>query len=109
MENEKEGDIRVPLVFTVFFLCVTTGGIFLLLYVFAPSVSQPWYPAAALVLIGAPWIFWLLTYVYTIIKRCCAASRRPPDAGAVDHQISRRPSTANGSSREPEMPLTSSV
>ncbi|KAL1562016.1 hypothetical protein AAHA92_04642 [Salvia divinorum] len=107
MENDKEGDVRVPLVFAVFFLCVTTGGVFLVIYVFVPSLSKPWHPSAALFLIGAPWIFWLLTFLYTLMKNCCcAAARHPAAAAAVDHQISRRPSTTSGSS---EIPLTNSV
>ncbi|PIN10360.1 hypothetical protein CDL12_17050 [Handroanthus impetiginosus] len=126
MEDDKEGDIRVPLIFSLFCLCVVTGGIFLVVYVFIPSLSEPWYPIAALVLIASPWIFWLLTYIYTCAKGCC---RRNPVAS---HQISRRQTTRNASSaamqnlngsrnqqggadssvassKEPEMPLTYSV
>ncbi|KAL6575581.1 hypothetical protein OROHE_000958 [Orobanche hederae] len=119
MEEEKEGDIRVPLVFSIFCLCVTTGGIFLAIYAFFPDLSQPWYPIAALVLIGSPWIFWLLTYFYACMKGCLC---RDAAATAVSHQISRRQTTRTsssattqnnaqrvGSSREPEMPLAYSV
>ncbi|KAL8500625.1 hypothetical protein ACS0TY_020270 [Phlomoides rotata] len=108
MDDEKEGDIRVPLAFTVFLLCVMTGGIFLVFYVFVPSLSQPWYPTAALLLIGTPWLFWLLTFIYTCMKPCCFQG----GTSTVDHQISRRQSTRNdasASSREPEMPLTHSI
>ncbi|GER48718.1 prothymosin alpha-related family protein [Striga asiatica] len=115
MEEEKEGDIRVPLVFTVFCLSVTAGGVFLVIYVFFPGYSQAWYPIAALVLIASPWIFWLLTYIYACIKGCFCRD----GGGAVPHQISRRQTTRNGSSatatqrvgssREPEMPLAYSA
>ncbi|KAL0429368.1 UNVERIFIED_CONTAM: hypothetical protein Sradi_0562800 [Sesamum radiatum] len=123
MEDEKEGDIRVPLVFSFFCLCVTAGGAFLIFYVFVPSSSRPWYPVAAFILIGSPWIFWLLTYLYSCIK-----GYRRAAAPADVRQISRRQTTMNttsaamqssrrgggadpyvGSSKEPEMPLTSSV
>ncbi|KAG8391390.1 hypothetical protein BUALT_Bualt01G0182700 [Buddleja alternifolia] len=117
MEDEKEGDLRVPLIASLFCLCVTAGGIILVLYAFFPSLSQPWFPIAALVLIGFPWLFWLFTYLYACMKL---------RAEADDRQISRRPTTRNASSaamqqidngtpssvassKEPEMPLTSSV
>ncbi|CAI9764715.1 unnamed protein product [Fraxinus pennsylvanica] len=84
MEEEKEGDIRVPLVSSLFCLCLTTGGIFLVLYTYFPNISKPWYPIAALTLIGSPWLFWFLVYIYSCIKCCCYANR-------VDNaQISRR-------------------
>ncbi|CAA3026776.1 uncharacterized protein LOC111383693 [Olea europaea subsp. europaea] len=134
MEEEKEGDFRVPLVSSLFCLCLTSGGIFLVLYVFFPNLSKPWYPIAALALIGSPWLFWFLIYIYTCMKVCCCGNR-------VDNgQISRRfpgssqhgnDSTANSSrngdygtggkslqggressvtsSKECEMPLTYSV
>ena len=112
MDDEKEGDIRVPLAFAFFLLCVITGGVLLVFYVFVPDVSQPWYPTAALLLIGSPWLFWFLTFLYTCIKHCCLQSGGGGNAGG-DHQISRRQSTRNdastSSSREPEMPLTHSV
>ncbi|GFP88576.1 hypothetical protein PHJA_001001300 [Phtheirospermum japonicum] len=106
MEEEKESDIRVPLVFSIFCLCVTAGGVFLVIYVFFPGLSQPWYPIAALVLIGSPWIFWFLTFLYACMKGCCC---RDSGAAAVGHQISRRQTTRSGSSAEPEMPLAYSA
>ncbi|KZV21800.1 hypothetical protein F511_02958 [Dorcoceras hygrometricum] len=138
MEDDREGDIRVPLVSFLFCLCLITGGIFLALYVFVPNLSQPWYPVAAFALIGLPWLFWLLTYIYACMKGCFGAR----EGGAVDsRQISRRQTTRNvsnsasaaaamqnhsdgggggnqqsggvnssvASSRESEMPLTYSV
>ncbi|KAL2234278.1 UNVERIFIED_CONTAM: hypothetical protein Sindi_1160000 [Sesamum indicum] len=125
MEDEKEGDFRVPLVFSFFCLCVTAGGAFLIFYVFVPSSSRPWYPIAAFILIGSPWIFWLLTYLYSCIKGSYRRRAAPADV----RQISRRQTTMNttsaamqssqqsggganpyaGTSKEPEMPLTYSV
>ncbi|KAK2998835.1 hypothetical protein RJ639_023537 [Escallonia herrerae] len=84
MEEQKEGDVRVPLISSLFGICVVTGGIFLVLYAFVPDMSQPWFPIAALVLIGSPWLFWLMTYLYTCIKVCCHGTR------VEDHQTSKR-------------------
>ncbi|KAL7120770.1 hypothetical protein ACP275_02G142800 [Erythranthe tilingii] len=107
MEAEKVSDIRVPLVFSIFCLCLVTGGVFLVFYVFVPKLSQPWYPIVALVLIGSPWIFWFFTYFYTCVKGCFGRGGGPPIT--ADHQISRRQTTRNTSSREPEMPLAYSA
>ncbi|KAK4372281.1 hypothetical protein RND71_007665 [Anisodus tanguticus] len=87
--EEREGDLRVPLISSLFCLCVLTGGVLLVLYFFAPDHSQPWFPAAGLILVGSPYIFWLLTYIYTCLKRCCLGE------DSVDNrQVSRRTSRA---------------
>ncbi|CAK9185244.1 unnamed protein product [Ilex paraguariensis] len=88
MEEEREGDIRVPLISALFCLFVISGGVFLVVYVYVPNLSEPWFPMAAFLLIGSPWIFWFLTYIYTCIKACFR--RTPVD----DRQISRRGSLA---------------
>lgn len=120
MEDEKEGDIRVPLVFAIFCLLVTAGGLLLVIYVFAPSLSHPWYPTIAILLVASPWVFWFLTYLYTCIKACFF---HPSTAADNPRQVSRRPTTRNAqnghrqdsarssiaSSKEPEMPLAYSV
>ncbi|CAK9144824.1 unnamed protein product [Ilex paraguariensis] len=84
MEDERGRDVRVPLISSLFCLFVVTGGVFLMLYVFTPQFSQPWFPIAALILIGSPWLFWFLTYIYTCMKVCFRGSR------VEDRQISRR-------------------
>lgn len=86
MEDERARDIRVPLVFFLFSIFLLAGGVFLILYVFVPDSSRPWYPIAAFVLIGAPWVFWLMTYIYTCIKACCKRNR------LEDRQLSQRSS-----------------
>ncbi|KAF3624783.1 putative pentatricopeptide repeat-containing protein-like [Capsicum annuum] len=86
--EEKAGDFRVPLISSFFCLCVLTGGVLLVLYIFVPNYSTPWFPAVGLLLVGSPYIFWLLTYIYTCLKRCCFGDR-------IDNrQISRRASRA---------------
>lgn len=87
--EEREGDLRVPLISSLFCLCVLTGGVLLVLYLFVPDQSQPWFPAAGLILIGSPYIFWLLTYFYTSMKWCCFG-----DSSMDNRQISRRTSRA---------------
>ncbi|KAK4379579.1 hypothetical protein RND71_001441 [Anisodus tanguticus] len=87
--EEREGDLRVPLISSLFCLCVLTGGVLLVLYFFVPDHSQPWFPSAGLFLVGSPYIFWLLTYIYTCLKCCCLGE------DSVDNsQISRRTSRA---------------
>ncbi|KAJ8573482.1 hypothetical protein K7X08_009993 [Anisodus acutangulus] len=39
--EEREGDLRVPLISSLFCLCVLTGGVLLVLYFFVPDHSQP--------------------------------------------------------------------
>lgn len=86
MEEQRQGDLRVPIIFAVFCLFVLAGGVILILYVFSPDSSAPWYPMAALVLIGSPWIFWFMTYIYTCIKSCY----RRVSPNIDNRQISKR-------------------
>lgn len=91
--NEREGDLRVPLISFMLCICVLIGGIFLFLYLFVPNLSQPWFPAIALILIGFPWLLWLFTYMYTCIKRCCGFSST--DNRQISRRASRAPTMAN--------------
>ncbi|KAL3537202.1 hypothetical protein ACH5RR_000568 [Cinchona calisaya] len=84
MEESREGDCRVPLISSIFCICVIAGGILLVMYVFTPSYSESWFPIAAFILIGSPWIFWAFTYFYTCMKTCF----RPTNLD--DQQLSRR-------------------
>ncbi|XP_059654296.1 uncharacterized protein LOC132301016 [Cornus florida] len=82
MHGGREGDLRFPIISCLIFLCVLTGGGFLVVYVFVPDLSQPWHPVAALVLIGFPWVFWFLTYLYTCMKHSCCVN----NGSGQDHQ-----------------------
>lgn len=77
---DRERSILVPLIYTLFCLCVTIGGALLVLHVYFPPLSQPWQPIAAVVLIASTWVFWIITCLYACIKACCF--RRKIAAGA---------------------------
>ncbi|XP_057512822.1 uncharacterized protein LOC130794885 [Actinidia eriantha] len=70
MEEKRQRDCRVPLISTLFFLSCVIGGILLILWLLDSNISQSWFPILALALIGFPWGFWFLTYLYTLIKPC---------------------------------------
>ncbi|KAI5647632.1 hypothetical protein M9H77_33637 [Catharanthus roseus] len=91
MEDSREDDYRVPLISSLFCLCVSAGGVLLVLYVFVPSSSQSWFPIVAFILIGSPWIFWILAYIYTCIKACVRSHNNYYNNNSLQHrQISRR-------------------
>ncbi|KAK4349281.1 hypothetical protein RND71_032036 [Anisodus tanguticus] len=88
--EDRDEDLIVPLISCFFCICVTLGGVFLVIYLFVPNISQPWFLPVALLLVGSPWIFWFLTYMYTCIKRCCCST------GKLDNRhISRGTSRAS--------------
>ncbi|KAL6565771.1 hypothetical protein OROHE_004826 [Orobanche hederae] len=90
-DSERHKDIIVSSIYSLLCLCVSTGGVLLVLYVFFPALSQPWQPITALILIGSPWLVWLLTYIYACIKTCCI--RRD----GCDRQIPTRQTTRSAS------------
>ncbi|VFQ94551.1 unnamed protein product [Cuscuta campestris] len=94
--EERQGDIRVPLISFLFCILVTAGGILLCMYAFFPAESQPWFIHVAFLLIGSPWVFWFVMYIYTCFKRC--AERR----SIHNRQISRRSSMPTATSLELE-------
>ncbi|KAI3918417.1 hypothetical protein MKX01_041737 [Papaver californicum] len=74
-EEKKQGDARIYLVSCVLFFCIVAGGVFLALYIHLPeSESSAWYPAAGMILVGIPWIFWLLTLIYSCLKKLVLGS-----------------------------------
>ncbi|KAL8028447.1 hypothetical protein ABFX02_14G160600 [Erythranthe guttata] len=80
-QYEREKSLIVPLIFSLFCLCVSIGGVLLVINLCFPDLSQPWQPIAAFVLIGSTWIFWILTCFYVCIKTCFRRCR------CRDHQI----------------------
>ncbi|XP_057497454.1 uncharacterized protein LOC130782197 [Actinidia eriantha] len=97
MEEERQRDCRVPLISTLFFFSCLIGGVLLVLWLLDSNISQPWFPILALALIGFPWGFWFLTYIYTLIKPCFQRggggrelSHRPKPLAAVTAATSPR-------------------
>lgn len=121
MEVERQRDIRVPLISALLCLCVIAGGVFLIIYVYVPDQAKSWYPIIALLLIGSPWIFWLLAYTYACMKACIRARQmenhavpasQPKNNG--DDQINAEPNDQTKeeesiASKESEEPLKLSV
>lgn len=69
--EERKGDARIYIISGFLFLSVVSGGILLGLYMFLPEkYSSNYYAVAGLILVGVPWIFWFLAYVY----KCCSPS-----------------------------------
>ncbi|KAL8542493.1 hypothetical protein ACS0TY_003379 [Phlomoides rotata] len=89
-DTGRKRSIIIPIIYALFFLCITTGGVLLIIYAFFPNLTQPWHPAAAFALIGTTWIFWLLTYIYSCIKLCL----RHDVPQNTTRQITRKPSAA---------------
>lgn len=75
--EDRDGDFRVSLISFIFCICVVIGGVFLVIYLTLPKFSQSWFLLLALILVGSPWLFWLLTYMYTCIKRCYCNIHNP--------------------------------
>ncbi|KAL6981513.1 hypothetical protein U1Q18_023141 [Sarracenia purpurea var. burkii] len=90
MDTERQQDPRFPLVFGMFFVSCLTGGILLIFWYFDVTGSQPWFQILALVLIGFPWIFWFLGYIYTFIKSCFQRNRISASGGGDFKGDSRR-------------------
>lgn len=67
MGDGKDEDL-VSLISSVICIFVVIGAVFLVLYFFDPHATHPWFAVAAILLIGSPWIFWLLTYMYMCTK-----------------------------------------
>lgn len=69
MEVRTE-DVRVYVITGTFLVCIVAGGTCLCLYIFQRGEQQ--YPSSYLILgfilVGIPWLFWLLTCCYRCFK-----------------------------------------
>ncbi|XP_052192798.1 uncharacterized protein LOC127801591 [Diospyros lotus] len=85
------------------FLSCITGGTLLVLWVLDLESSRPWFPVLALLLIGFPWIFWLLTCCYTFFKARIRARYRCSRAATLQRSHSQ------ATSKSPTSPVDSPV
>lgn len=68
MGDGKDDDFIISLITSLLCFLVLIGGVFLILYFCEPHATHPLFAVAALLLIGSPWIFWFLTYLYMCMK-----------------------------------------
>ncbi|GLT59748.1 hypothetical protein SLA2020_325490 [Shorea laevis] len=85
MEHRK-GDARIYIITALLLVSLLTGGFLLSLYIFQPeNQSAPWYPITGFILVGIPWIFWIVAYLY----RCFV----PHNVKVYDSNTSNLPAT----------------
>uniref|UniRef100_A0A7C9D698 Uncharacterized protein n=1 Tax=Opuntia streptacantha TaxID=393608 RepID=A0A7C9D698_OPUST len=52
------------------FICVSSGGALLVLYLCQPETStSSWYPVVGILLVCLPWLFWFVTFLYRLLSR----------------------------------------
>lgn len=84
MDQGRAGDPRIYVVTALFLVCIISGGFLLGLYIFLPPKNvRTWYPAAALILLGIPWIFWFFTYFYRCIRPHNVSLNQQPSKSSV--------------------------
>ncbi|XP_077224224.1 uncharacterized protein LOC143857673 [Tasmannia lanceolata] len=65
MPPPLEGNTCVWIISCLFFLVIIAGGGFFAMYITLPESSETsWFPLAGMALVGIPWVFWLMTFVY---------------------------------------------
>ncbi|XP_048139220.1 uncharacterized protein LOC115725980 [Rhodamnia argentea] len=70
--DPRAGRAFIWLVASFILLCLAIGGGFLIRYMSLPeSTSSSWLLYAGMILVGFPWLFWLLTCGYRCISRIC--------------------------------------
>ncbi|XP_039125451.1 neuronal PAS domain-containing protein 3-like [Dioscorea cayenensis subsp. rotundata] len=64
----RAGNVCIWIIACLFFILILSGGTFLVLYITLPaSPVTAWFPIAGLVLVGIPWLFWIMTCIYRSI------------------------------------------
>ena len=70
--DPSSGRIFIWITACFLFTCVLAGGGCLVEYMILPaSEVPPWIPLLGFTLVSLPWVFWLLTFLYRILSRCC--------------------------------------
>ncbi|EHA8591635.1 putative Quinoprotein glucose dehydrogenase [Cocos nucifera] len=63
--NGRAGDIRIWVISGFFLILLITAGVLLVLYFVLPeSEVTVWFPSIAMILVGIPWAFWIMTCFY---------------------------------------------
>ncbi|KAG9446034.1 hypothetical protein H6P81_012162 [Aristolochia fimbriata] len=78
--QSRAGDARIWIVTVSFLGCIMAGGAFLIMYISLPETPETaWYPVLGVALVGIPWLFWLVTFLYRILlKGRFVAGSAPP-------------------------------
>ncbi|ESQ41754.1 hypothetical protein EUTSA_v10015688mg [Eutrema salsugineum] len=71
--DQRKGDPRIYIVTLLFLSCIVSGGVLLGLYLLLPD-SNPLFLQAGMFLVGVPWLFWFLAYVYSCVLKPCTVS-----------------------------------
>lgn len=61
----------------------------------AEAESASWYPVVGIVLVGIPWIFWILTYVYKCCAYCCCRQTNGRNVNRVQSSFTKTHSSAS--------------
>jgi len=65
----RNGDVRIYLIYLLFFACTVAGGVFLCMYLIYPdSTFVYYYLVAGMTMVTIPWFFWFLIYIYRCFK-----------------------------------------
>ncbi|WVZ17693.1 hypothetical protein V8G54_010675 [Vigna mungo] len=63
--GDRNGDVRVYLIYALILACTAAGGVFLCMYlIYSDSRLVYLYLIAGMTLVTIPWCFWLLIYMY---------------------------------------------
>jgi len=83
MGDDKNGDVRVYIIFGLFLACTLAGGVFLGLYMMYPDSTFVYdYLVAGMTLVAIPWFFWFLIYIYVWCKPMFHQSGSPARVAA---------------------------
>ncbi|KAK9668920.1 hypothetical protein RND81_13G095900 [Saponaria officinalis] len=87
--NQPIGSCYIWFILISLFICLISGGAFLVLYMTRPVTRDTsWYPDVGISLVCLPWFFWILLIVYRIVSRtfcfrmvCWGANAMPVERG----------------------------
>lgn len=79
--NGRVGDIRIWVISGFFLIILITAGVLLVLYLVLPeSKVTVWFPSIAMIFVGIPWAFWIMTCFYRYMTgRGPEIVNRPPN------------------------------